>query len=177
MPQHSIVPLAAMLSVVLVSALSVVGCGGQTVSPPTAGSAVVTKVIDGDTIEVNIDGHIAVVRLLGVDAPETVHPNRPEQCFGRQAADRLGELLPVGTTVGLTKDTQAKDHFDRLLLYVYLPDGLFVNQWLLDEGLAAVSIYEPNTHHRILLTRAAMTAERNDIGLWAVCEGPDQPLP
>ncbi len=156
-----------------------VGCGRQHTSTaqPEPGHAVVHEVVDGDTIKIVVDDRIHQVRLLGVDAPETVHPTKPEQCYGRQASDRLRSALPVGSAIRLTRDIEARDHFDRLLLYVHRNDGLFVNQWLVEEGLADSVFYEPNTYHRIELTRAANRARADGVGLWGVCEGPDQPLP
>lgn len=164
-------------SAVVVLALTGASCNVESAGAPEPGRATVARIVDGDTIEVHINDQTVLVRLLGVDAPETVHPTRPEQCFGREAADRLGELLPVGSEVTLSRDQEARDHFDRLLLYVHGPDGVFVNKWLLDQGLASLALYEPNTHYRIAFTRAAIQAERGQIGLWGACEGPDQPLP
>ncbi|MEM9612458.1 MAG: thermonuclease family protein [Actinomycetota bacterium] len=141
------------------------------------GRAEVIEVIDGDTIEVRLDGGRHRVRLLGVDAPESVHPTAPVQCFGPEASARLTALLPPGTEVALTRDVESHDHYDRVLAYVHrADDGLFVNRWLLDQGLADAAFYEPNTTHRAELEAAAHTARRHGHGLWGVCDGPDQPL-
>ena len=139
--------------------------------------ATVTNVIDGDTIELRINQTEVRVRLLGIDAPESVHPHLPVQCYGPEASTALAELLPVGTAVYIRRDVEVKDHFDRLLLYVYrAEDDLFVNRWLVDQGLADESHYEPNSAKRQELVRAKSSARANSIGLWGNCQGPDQPL-
>lgn len=157
--------------------MTLMGCSSQSQTTLRPGQASVSRVVDGDTIEVAIGNEIHRVRLLGIDAPETVHPTRPEQCYGRQASDELRRLLPAGSVIQLSRDIEPRDHFERLLLYVHREDGLFVNQWLVDEGLADSVFYEPNTFHRVTFTRAANRAKANGAGLWGACEGPDQPLP
>ncbi len=87
--------------------LFLTSCTGATPQPADdATNAVVEWVIDGDTIDVFIGDDQERVRLLGIDAPESVDPNRPEQCFGEQASDWLRELLPVGTPVLLVRDRE-----------------------------------------------------------------------
>lgn len=139
--------------------------------------AVVVDVVDGDTVELDIGGRRERVRLLGVDAPESVHPSVPEQCFGQEASTGLATLLPPGSAVRIERDHEARDRYQRLLLYLYrADDDLFVNRWLLDQGLADTSFYEPNTTRRVELTSARATAKRGRVGLWGSCDGPDQPL-
>lgn len=153
------------------------GCGDA--AEPRDGrleTATVERVVDGDTVDVRIGGTSERVRLIGVDAPESVARNVPVQCFGAEASAALAELLPPGTTVNVERDVEARDHYDRLLLYLYRPDGLFVNQWLLESGLGEAVSYEPNVTHEPALTRARHRAARELVGLWAVCDGPDQPL-
>ncbi len=146
-------------------------------SPDLATGATVSKVIDGDTIEIVLNRKNLRVRLLGVDAPESVHPQLPIQCFGQEASTALSNLLPPGTQVEIERDVQAQDHFDRFLLYVYrADDGLFVNQWLVENGLADESHYEPNVAKRTMLRQAKRRARSGSIGLWGSCDGPDQPI-
>jgi hypothetical protein len=66
--------------------------------------AVVIKNIDGDTIKVSIKGKEENVRLIGVDTPETVHPSKPVEEFGKEASDFTKAMCPVGSTVYLTYD-------------------------------------------------------------------------
>lgn len=63
--------------------------------------AVVDRVVDGDTVDVRFDGRLERVRLLNVDTPETVDPDRPVECLGEEATEFLTELLPPGTEVTL----------------------------------------------------------------------------
>ncbi len=134
-------------------------------------------VVDGDTVEIEIDGLRERVRLLGIDAPESVHPTVPVQCFGAEASAGLAEALAAGTEVELQRDIDARDRYDRLLLYVYRSsDGLFVNRWLIEQGLADTSFYEPNTAQAATLIAARREARAARIGLWGSCDGPDQPL-
>lgn len=150
--------------------------GGRPGSPPVT-SAVIEAVVDGDTVDLAIGGRRERVRLLGVDAPESVARHVPEQCFGREASEALAELLPPGSLVEVTRDVEARDRFGRLLLYlVRADDGLFVNRWLVETGLADAVSYEPNTTHRADLERARRTAVASGAGLWGSCDGPDQPL-
>ncbi|MEL7156121.1 MAG: thermonuclease family protein [Actinomycetota bacterium] len=141
------------------------------------GDAIIEQVIDGDTIEVRLRSGRHRVRLLGVDAPESVAPATPVQCYGPEAAHALGELLPPGTAVGLAADIEERDHYGRLLAYVHRRhDGLFVNRWLVDQGYADAVSYEPNTTFQSTFAAAARAAEGSGRGLWAACDGPDQPL-
>ena len=139
--------------------------------------AVVIDVVDGDTVDLDIAGTRERVRLLGVDAPESVHPSMPVQCFGEEASAALAELLPRGSIVRLERDIEARDRYDRLLLYLYRSeDDLPVNLWLVRRGLADTAFYEPNTARAPELTRAKGAARAEGTGLWGACDGPDQPL-
>ncbi|MGH1504323.1 MAG: thermonuclease family protein [Acidimicrobiales bacterium] len=142
------------------------------------GGGVVRHVVDGDTVELELAGGVIErVRLIGVDAPESVSRNDPVQCFGPEASTRLGELLPVGTLLRVERDAEARDRYDRLLLYLYrADDDLFVNEWLLAEGLADVMFFEPNTTFEVAFTRVRNQARAGGVGLWGACDGPDQPL-
>src|SRR4051794_38180211 len=78
-------------------------------SAPTlpAGQARVVRVVDGDTIVVDVGGGDETVRLIGVDTPETKKPNHPIECFGEEASHRATELLAPGTIVRLERDKEA----------------------------------------------------------------------
>ena len=89
------------------------GCATSSPSLPP-GHARVARVVDGDTVVVDLDGHERTVRLLGIDTPETHHPDRPVECHGPEAAARLGELLPPGTEVRLERDVEPLDRYGRL---------------------------------------------------------------
>ena len=144
-------------------------------SPDTA---VVDRVVDGDTLVVTFAHGSERVRLVGIDAPESVAPNQPVHCYGAEASHALADLLPEGTVIRVERDVEARDRYDRLLLYVYrADDGLFVNEWLVAEGFAESRSYEPNTTHQRAFDRSRDEARANGIGLWGRCDGPEQPLP
>jgi micrococcal nuclease len=83
----------------------------------------VTRIVDGDTI--HVDG-IGPVRLIGIDTPETVHPDLPVQAFGIEAS-AFTQRLAEGRVVRLEYDWQRRDRYNRTLAYAYLPDGTFLN--------------------------------------------------
>ncbi len=155
-------------------------CGCPGVSDEADASpdvAEVEFVIDGDTVDVIIAGEEERVRLIGIDTPESVSRNVPVQCYGKEASDALTGLLPPGTELRIERDAEARDRFGRLLLYLYrADDGLFVNQWLLEQGFADTMFFEPNTTFEGPFTRARNDARADGLGLWSACDGPDQPL-
>ena len=147
----------------------------------TAETAVVEFVIDGDTVDLIIDGQEERVRLIGVDTPESVSRDTPVQCYGAEASDALMGLLPVNSVVRIERDAEVRDRFGRLLLYLSRSDPtttdgeLFVNEWLLTNGFADTLFFEPNTAYRSRFTRLRNSARDAGVGLWGTCEGPDQP--
>lgn len=136
-------------------------------------NAFVTRVVDGDTIEVNIDGNLKKLRYVGIDTPETVDPHRPQGCFGKEASDENKRLVG-NKEVYLKKDVSETDKFGRLLRLVYLKldDGslLFVNDYLVREGYANVATYPPDVKYSQQFTLAAQEARDNNRGLWAKCK-------
>lgn len=120
-------PLSARRAVACLCASSLLlltGCGGNSTaasSPSSAAQhdATVTRVVDGDTIEVKTaDGAEKTVRLLNIDTPETVDPQEPVQCLGPEASAFLKEQLTEGTGVDLTYDVEEKDRYGRDLAVV-----------------------------------------------------------
>lgn len=139
---------------------------------PGGDVARVVRITDGDTIRVNLAGATTTVavRLIGVDTPEVHHPSKPVQCFGREAAAHMAELLPVGTQVRLVYDVERLDRYGRTLAYVYrLIDGLFVNLELARQGYARQATYPPNVAHVDEFAAAAAEARAADRGLWSAC--------
>ncbi|HJN03019.1 MAG TPA: thermonuclease family protein [Nitrospinota bacterium] len=96
-------------------------------------SAICTRAIDGDTIIVNIAGAKARVRLIGVDTPETKHPRKPVQYFGKEASMFTANMVE-GKKVRLEFDQNQRDRYKRLLAYVYLEDGTFLNAEIVKQG-------------------------------------------
>ena len=134
---------------------------------PAAVTAVVTRVVDGDTVEARIEGEVEDVRLIGVDTPETVKPGEPVQCFGPQAS-RFTHVLLEGRRVRLVFGAERRDPYDRLLAYAYL-DGGFVNATLVRRGLARTLTIPPNDRFAPRLRRLEMDAARAGRGLWGAC--------
>jgi endonuclease YncB( thermonuclease family) len=126
--------------------------------------ATVVRVVDGDTLV--IDGGRRL-RLIGIDAPESVHPNRPVACFGKESSDFAKQLLE-GKTVRLVKDVSETDRFGRLLRYVWI-DGLFVNEHLVKEGYATAVTYPPDVKYQEEFRAAEKEARENNKGLWHYC--------
>jgi len=150
-------------------------CAGSTL--PDDGMGTVVGVVDGDTVVIDLGGVVETVRLLGIDTPETVHPDRPPECFGRQASERMAGLLPPGTPVVVTRDVEARDRYDRLLAYVArVGDGLVVNRAMVADGYAATLHIDPNDGMRRELAAAEARARADRLGLWEACGGPHEPL-
>lgn len=161
-------------------ALTAAGCTPALRRPAEPGGpvdrATVVRVIDGDTVVLAIGGGQERVRLLGVNTPESVSPTVPVQCYGHEASQALAHLLPAGTTVRVERDTEARDRYHRLLLYLYRTDDeLFVNRWLVDQGYATTLPYAPNTTFAADLEAARARAQATGAGLWGACGGPDVP--
>lgn len=130
---------------------------------------VVVRVVDGDTIEVDLNGVRESVRYIGIDTPETVHPQKPVECFGREASAR-NRALVEGKSVVLVRDVTDRDKYGRLLRYVYI-DDLFVNEVLVREGYATVYTYPPDVREDVRLREAERVARREGVGLWGLVCG------
>lgn len=156
--------------------------GGRTPAARSvlAANASVVELVDGDTLVVDVDGPGAdheALRLIGIDTPESVATDRPNECFGKVASGRLADLLPVGTPVHLARDVEARDRYDRLLAYVYrASDGVLVNHDLVAEGFAIAKPYPPNVTLQSQFSAAEAQARRAQLGLWSACGGADVPL-
>jgi micrococcal nuclease len=135
--------------------------------PPASATALVTRVVDGDTVEVALDGGEEDVRYIGVDTPETVKPDTPVQCFGPQAS-AFNHHLVEGRRVRLVFGVERRDVYGRLLAYVYLGDR-FVNAELVRRGLARTLTIPPNDRFAGRLKRLQMAAARAGRGLWGDC--------
>ncbi len=129
----------------------------------------VINVIDGDTIQVELNSKIENIRLLGIDTPEITSPYTEEECFGQEAKEYLKQLLE-NKEVYLIPDKQSSDQdkYDRLLRYVFLPDGLFVDAELIKNGFAYNYIYEPFEFMKYF-DFLEKEARGKDMGLWGEC--------
>jgi len=127
----------------------------------------VIRVVDGDTITILIGGKRETVRLIGINTPETVDPRRPVECFGKEASNKAKELL-TGKRVRLEADPtqQDRDRYGRLLRYVYLEDGTFVNEWMIEEGFAYEFTYTAPYQYQEEFKTAQEEAMKKQKGLW-----------
>lgn len=128
------------------------------------GSVKVTRIIDGDTIE--IEGGERV-RYIGIDTPETVDPRKPVQCFGVEASKKNKEFVE-GQRVRLEKDITDRDKYNRLLRYVWVGDT-FVNLELVKQGFAQSYSYPPDIKYQDQFVAAERQAREAKVGLWGAC--------
>lgn len=149
---------------------------------PAAGAvtltATVERVVDGDTVHVVTRGFPDTVRLVGIDTPETHHPQRGVECFGPQASARALRLMPPGRRVRLETDpTQdVRDRYGRLLAYIYLGNRsgqASVNHSLVVSGHARVYVYGGVPFRFAAgFTASEREARRAGRGLWGPpCRG------
>ena len=167
------------LLVCLFALVAACGRGGaaERALPPDVG--IVVEVVDGDTLRLRLaGGRRETVRLIGIDTPESVHPTKPVECFGRQAARRLRDLVPPGTEVRLERDAELRDHYRRLLAYAFRRrDGLFVNEALVRDGFARTARHPPNEAYADRLLEAVVDARAAERGLWHACEAAERAPP
>lgn len=159
------------ITLLLALTLGLSACADST-DPPDV--ATVVEVIDGDTAVVELAGRRETVRFLGVDTPETKHPDKPIECFGPEAEAFTNSLLPPGTRVRLERDVEARDRYERLLVYVHrMSDDLFVNRELVEQGYADVLFIAPNDAYESMLRAAVSRARAEGRGLWSACGSAD----
>jgi micrococcal nuclease len=123
-----------------------------------------TRVIDGDTIIVEIGGKEERVRLIGVDTPETVHPSKPVEYFGKEASEFTRKMVE-GKRVKLEYDWQRRDKYGRLLAYVYLEDGTFLNAEIIKQGYGFAYTRFPFKYLE-KFRQYEREARENNRGLW-----------
>lgn len=143
--------------------------------PPSDAFAITVEyVIDGDTVKARAQDATAVmpdaetvsVRLIGIDTPET-YPD--EECWGPEATRMLRELAPEGSTLWAAPDAEWHDRYGRVLLYLWTPDGVFVNHELVETGAAEALRVEPNDAHAGLFAEAQESARSAGAGQWTAC--------
>ena len=126
--------------------------------------------IDGDTIAVNMNGTVETVRMIGVDTPETHRPNSPVQCYGPEAAAYTKQLIG-GNRVRLQADPldTNRDRYNRLLRYIYLPDGRMVETELISNGYGFAYTQFP-FEKTDEFTADQDSAKQQAKGLWTACQ-------
>ena len=171
---------ARRTAIIAALALTIAACGqsdftaapaepypGLTMPAEAQGPFAVTRVVDGDTVRVLINGQETPVRLIGIDTPETVAPNRPVECAGPEASV-YAEQLMAGDRVYLELDpTQGTyDRYNRALAYVWLEDDVMVNLALLQTGLAEEYTYDGQYTYQQLFQQVEEQAQDDLLGLW-----------
>lgn len=141
---------------------------GPTQNPPDETFLVVSRVVDGDTVDIIENGAIVRVRLIGINTPETVDPRRIVECFGKEASQKMKELL-AGGLVRLENDTSQGmyDKYHRRLAYLHTPDGIFVNLELVKQGYAYEYTYRTPYAYQSDFNVAQDEASLLKRGLWA----------
>lgn len=129
----------------------------------------ITEFADGDTIGVDMNDKSERVRLIGVDTPETHDPRKPVQCFGQAASDFTKKLIG-NRPVRLESDDQSqnRDRYNRLLRYVYLPDGKLVQAEIIREGYGFAYLSFPFSKSAYF-AQLQTEAREQGRGLWARC--------
>jgi micrococcal nuclease len=122
------------------------------------------RVIDGDTLEINLHGMREEMRSIGVDTPETRHPQKPVQPFGPEAAEAHRPFVG-GQTVRLAFDFQRRDRYGRLRAYVSV-GNMMVNAELMRPGYAQVATFPPNVKYQDLFLTLQREAREAKRGLW-----------
>ena len=127
----------------------------------------VTKVIDGDTFWVNNGSEKFKVRFIGIDAPETRNSRGKLKGPYAKEAKEYVQQLTENKWVKLELDVQKKDRYRRMLAYIYLLDGTFLNADLVKDGFAVVDTYPPNVKHTALFVKLQHEARESKKGVWA----------
>ena len=141
--------------------------------------ATVIRVIDGDTLKINYQDKEQSIRLIGIDTPESKANKKANKdamrsgqdiatitAMGKQATAFVKKLVKAGDTVTLEFDVQKHDKYNRLLGYVYLPDGRMLNEEIIKNGYASVMTIPPNVKYQVKFVNAYRNARENGRGLW-----------
>ncbi len=133
----------------------------------------VVKIIDGDTFDIKVGKQSVRVRMLGVDAPETLNPHKAVQCYGKEASKKTEELLIKNSVRLATDSTQGiTDKYNRILAYVIRDDGILINQYLLENGYVREYTYREVYEKQKEFKEFEREAKEGRKGLWGgVCKG------
>jgi micrococcal nuclease len=127
----------------------------------------VSKVVDGDTLKIIVNGKEELVRFLGINTPEVENSYRHAECFGKEASTETKKLL-TNQEVYLLPDPEAPNRgkYGRLLRYVFLPNGEFINADLIKDGYAFAYIYQPIKFKKYFMALENQ-AQKSGQGLWS----------
>ena len=128
----------------------------------------VSKITDGDTFYVMTkNSEKFKIRLIGINAPESYNVGKKfrKEYFGKEAKIFVTNLLK-NKKVKLIFDVQKTDRYGRILAYAYLENGVFLNQYLVENGFAVVATFPPNVKYVEVFTKAEKLARKKEVGLW-----------
>ena len=153
---------------------------GLTVAGFATAPAKVVRVVDGDTLKVELNGRIENVRLIGIDTPESKvnkkakkYATRSSQdiktiiSLGKAATSFTKSIVKPGDLVDIEQDVQPRDRYGRLLVYIYLKSGKMLNEEIIAAGFASVMTIPPNVRYQERFLRAYRAAREARRGLWA----------
>ena len=130
------------------------------------GKYLILEVVDGDTYKIRYNGEEKKVRLIGVDTPESVHPDKAKNSnYGKTASNYVKELIE-NKYVSLEFDVSQTDKYGRLLAYIYLENSEMLNEKLLKEGYAQIATYAPNVKYVDKFTALQEEARNKKQGFW-----------
>lgn len=131
--------------------------------------AVVERVIDGDTVTVKFeDGQIETLRLLLIDTPESVHPNKPPEMYGEEASNHAKRMLASGRKVTVEIGNPERDKYNRMLAYIWIGNVNF-NKHMIERGFARVAyVFPPNIKYLEEFKESEQRARERGIGIWSV---------
>jgi len=161
--------LAISLLIVVVSSCQIRDAGLSVDSIPEAELFPVIKIVDGDTFWVDNGTEKGLkIRFIGIDAPESRRMfNREIGYYGKEAKVYLTHLL-TDKKVRLVSDVDPLDQYGRILSYVYLEDGTFVNAELIKNGYAVLMTIPPNVAFANHFAKLQVEARNNKKGLWNI---------
>jgi endonuclease YncB( thermonuclease family) len=172
-PKSPLIKGLILLCAVLIMVGVISGCSSSErllnneVSEDNYIQAKVVRVVDGDSVKGSFGNQEETIRLLLVDTPETVHPDKPVQPFGPESSDFAREMLE-GKDVQIEIDVSERDKYGRLLAYLWIGDEMF-NELLLEQGLARVAyVYPPNIKYVEQFRDTQKKAQLAGIGIWSV---------
>jgi micrococcal nuclease len=155
------------LTSLIIAILGIIGTVYVTQPEKVEGTQVI-KVVDGDTVDVSINGTEEKLRLIGINTPETVDPRKPVECFGKEASARAKELLSNKKVTLEFDPTQDKtDKYGRTLAYIFLEDGTNFNKKMIEDGYAYEYTYDKPYRYQLEFKAAQKYAEEHKKGLWA----------
>ncbi|MBC2576163.1 thermonuclease family protein [Peptostreptococcus canis] len=168
--------MAYLLSAVLIISISNSYVVDSETGQVSCEKAKVIKVVDGDTIKVNINGNKKTVRMIGVDTPETVHPKKPVMYYGQEASSYTKKQLS-NKVVYLQRDVSDTDKYNRLLRYIWLKKPstnpsekevimYMYNAKLIKDGYGQLVTYPPDVKYTDLFRKLQKNAYKNKTGMW-----------